>query len=242
MTSSHVRSSQCPEIHGLDLHTAEEPLGRGVVGAAPLRAHGPDQAVPAHPFQPSRPPVMTTAVTVDHGTLAGPQRGGGPDPASCRAGSAFGDVPVVCATTMPSWQSIIGERYTFPSPALIPRGVREPLLIGSFGGEIPVDEVVRRGRDLALVRAVASPSGNTGDQPVLAHDPADHLLRDTRPERGLDPPLPVPAPGIGERPRHAGAQPGVLADAEPRVVAVRGCWAVLRQVRACRLSVGKFTR
>lgn len=119
MTSSHVRSSQCPEMHGLDLHTAEEPLGRGVVGAAPLRAHGPDQAVPAHPFQPSRPPVMTTAVTVDHGTLAGPQRGGGPDPASCRAGSAFGDVPAVCATTMPSWQSIIGERYTFPSLALI---------------------------------------------------------------------------------------------------------------------------
>ena len=62
---------------------------------------------------------MTTAVTVDHGTLAGPQRGGGPDPASCRAGSAFGDVPAVCATTMPSWQSIIGERYTFPSLALI---------------------------------------------------------------------------------------------------------------------------
>ena len=163
---------------------------------------------------------MTTAVTVDHGTLAGPQRGGGPDPASRRAGSAFGDVPAVCATTMPSWQSIIGERYTFPSLALIPRGVREPLLVGSFGGEIPVDEVVRRGRDLALVRAVASPSGNTGDQPVLAHDPADHLLRDTRPERGLDPPVPVPAPGIGERPRHAGAQPGVLADAEPRVVVV----------------------
>lgn len=166
---------------------------------------------------------MTTAVTVDHGTLAGPQRGGGPDPASCRAGSAFGDVPTVCATTMPSWQSIIGERYTFPSRALIPRGVREPLLVGSFGGEIPVDEVVRRGRDLALVRAVAPPSGNTGDQPVLAHDPADHLLRDTRPERGLDPPVPVPAPGIGERPRHAGAQPGVLADAEPRVVVVCFC-------------------
>ena len=53
---------------------------------------------------------MTTAVTVDHGTLVGTQRGGGPDPASCRAGSAFGDVPTVCATTMPSWQSIIGER------------------------------------------------------------------------------------------------------------------------------------
>lgn len=62
--SSHVRSSQCPEMHGPDLHAAEEPLGRGVVGAAPLRARGPDQAVPAHPFQPSRPPVMTTAVAV----------------------------------------------------------------------------------------------------------------------------------------------------------------------------------
>ena len=64
MTSSHVRSSQCPEMHGLDLHTAEEPLGRGVVRAAPLRAHGPDQAVPAHPFQPSRPPVAASAVAV----------------------------------------------------------------------------------------------------------------------------------------------------------------------------------
>ena len=62
--SSHVRSFQCPEMHGLDLHTAEEPLGRGVVRAAPLRAHGPDQAVPAHPVQPSRPPVVASAVAV----------------------------------------------------------------------------------------------------------------------------------------------------------------------------------
>ena len=62
--SSHVRSSQCPEMHGPDLHAAEEPLGRGVVRAAPLRAHGPDQAVPAHPVQPSRPPVVASAVAV----------------------------------------------------------------------------------------------------------------------------------------------------------------------------------
>ena len=62
--SSHVRSSQCPEIHGLDFHATEEPLGRGVVRAAPLRAHGPDQAVPAHPVQPSRPPVVASAVAV----------------------------------------------------------------------------------------------------------------------------------------------------------------------------------
>ena len=45
-----------------------------------------------------------------HSLTKDTQRGGGPDPASCRAGSAFGDVPTVCATTMPSWQSIIGER------------------------------------------------------------------------------------------------------------------------------------
>mgnify|MGYP001660869839 CR=1 FL=1 len=57
-------------------------------------------------------------------------------------------------------------------------------------------------------------------RPNLTKHTADHLLRDTRPERGLDPPVPVPAPGIGERPRHAGAQPGVLADADPGMVVV----------------------
>ena len=128
-------------IHGLDLHTAEEPLGRGVVGAAPLRAHGPDQAVPAHPFQPSRPPVMTTAVTVDHGTLAGPQRGGGPVQHRVgqfgvrrRPGRVRHDHAVV---------AVDHRRKVHLSVAGLDLGdVREPLLVGSFGGEIPVDEVV----------------------------------------------------------------------------------------------------
>ena len=57
-------------------------------------------------------------------------------------------------------------------------------------------------------------------EPALGHEPADRVLRDARPERGLDATVPVPALGVGERPRHAGAQPGVLADAEPRVVEV----------------------
>ena len=57
--SSHVRSSQCPEMHGpgssCDRRT---PRPRVSSRAAPLRAHGPDQAVPAHPVQPSRPPAI----------------------------------------------------------------------------------------------------------------------------------------------------------------------------------------
>ena len=84
--------------------------------------------------------------------------------------------------------------------------VREPFHVRRGSGEVPVDEVVRRGRDLALVRAVAPPSGDTGDQPVLAHDPANHLLRRPGAQRRLDPPIPVPAPRFAEHVRDAAAQ------------------------------------
>ena len=40
------------------------------------------------------------------------------------------------------------------------------------------------------------------DKPVLGHDPAEHLLRDAGSERGLDPAVPVPALGSGERLGH----------------------------------------
>ena len=63
-------------------------------------------------------------------------------------------------------------------------------------------------------------------EPALGHEPADRVLRDARPERGLDATVPVPALGVGERPRHAGAQPGVLVNADPGMVAVRGCSAL----------------
>ena len=94
---------------------------------------------------------MTTAVTVDHGTLAGTQRGGGPDPASCRAGSAFGDVPAVCATTMPSWQSTIGERQTLPSLALISVMSVSHFTFGAGAVKSRSTRLPGAGRGLALV-------------------------------------------------------------------------------------------
>lgn len=57
---------------------------------------------------------------------------------------------------------------------------------------------------------------------VLGHDPAEHLLRDAGSEHGLDPAVPVPAPGGGERLGHPDAQPGVFVNGEPGVVAVGG--------------------
>ena len=92
------------------------------------------------------------------------------------------------------------------------------------------------GRGLALVRAVAPPSGNTGDQPVLAHDPANHLLRRPGAQRRLDPPIPVPAPRFAEHVRDAAAQGPVLIDPRSRVAAVRGCWARYRGKETIDLS------
>ena len=56
-----------------------------------------------------------------------------------------------------------------------------------------VDEVVGRGRGLALVGAVAPSSRHVRRQTVLGHDPADHLLRDAGSEHGLDSAVPVPS-------------------------------------------------
>lgn len=59
-----------------------------------------------------------------------------------------------------------------------------------------------------------------GDQPVLAHDPANHLLRRPGAQRRLDPPIPVSAPRFAEHIRDAAAQSPVLIDPRSRVVVV----------------------
>ena len=59
-----------------------------------------------------------------------------------------------------------------------------------------------------------------GDQPVLAHDPANHLLRRPGAQRRLDPPIPVSAPRFAEHVRDAAAQGPVLIDPRSRVVVV----------------------
>lgn len=49
---------QCSGYTDSVLHPSEEPLGSGVVGAAPLRVRGPGRPVPVHPVQLSRPPAI----------------------------------------------------------------------------------------------------------------------------------------------------------------------------------------
>ena len=68
-------------------------------------------------------------------------------------------------------------------------------------------------------------------EPFLRHDPADHLLRYAGLEHRLDPAVPVPALGIGERPGHLRPESGVFVNAQPGVVAVGG-----RSAR-CRVSM-----
>lgn len=60
-------------------------------------------------------------------------------------------------------------------------------------------------------------------------DQDEHLVAGS--EHGLDPAVPVPALGSGERPGHPDTQPGVSVNGEPGVVAVGG-----RPVR-CRASM-----
>ena len=132
------------------------------------------------------------------------------------------------ATILPSWQSTGGERHALPVPGLDLGDVRGPLLVRPFGHEVAVDEVAGRRRYLALAGTVPASFGHMRDKPVLGHDPADRLLRDAGSEHGLDPAVPVPAPGGRERLRHLDAQPGVLVSPEPGVVAVGGCSARCR--------------
>ena len=67
------------------------------------------------------------------------------------ASPASGPEPAVYATILPSWQSTVGERYTFPSPALIPDDVRGPFPVRHPGREIAVGEAAGSRRGLALV-------------------------------------------------------------------------------------------
>ena len=89
---------------------------------------------------------------------------------------------------------------------------------GDLAVKVAVGEVAGRGCGLALVGAVPASSRHVRRQTVLGHDPADHLLRDAGSERGLDPAVPVPALGRGERLRHLRPESCVLVNGEPGVV------------------------
>lgn len=116
----------------------------------------------------------------------------------------------------------------FPSLALIPGDVRGPFLVRTLGREVPVDEIGGSRRRLALVGTIPASLGRRRHEPFLRHDPADRLLRYAGLEHRLDPAVPVPALGIGERPGHLRPESGVLVNSEPGVVAVGGRWARCR--------------
>ena len=95
-------------------------------------------------------------------------------------------------------------------------------LFRTLGREVPVDEIGGSRRRLALVGTIPASLGHVRHEPFLRHDPADHLLRYAGLEHRLDPAVPVPALGIGERPGHLRPESGVFVNAQPGVVAVGG--------------------
>ena len=98
--------------------------------------------------------------------------------------------------------------------------VRQPLLVGTFGGEVPGDRGAGGGIRPAPVGTVPATSGNMRHGPVLGHDPSGHLLRDAGSESGLDPAVPVTTLGRGERIGRLRSEPGVFILAGLRMVAV----------------------
>ena len=162
------------------------------------------------------------------------------------AGSALGLKPAVYATVLPSKQSTGGERHALPVPGLDLADVRQPLLVRMLGREVPVDEIGGSRRRLALVGTIPASLGHVRHEPFLRHDPADRLLRYAGLEHRLDPAVPVPALGIGERPGHLRPESGVLVNAQPGVVAVGGrsarCRASMSSSRAnTPASTGRST-
>lgn len=152
------------------------------------------------------------------------------------ASSASGPNPAACATILPSWQSTGGKRHAIPVPGPDPGDVRQPLPVRLSGREAPVGQAAGCGSRLAPAGTVPAPFGRVRHEPAPGHDPADRLLRDASSGHGLDPAVPVPAPGSGERPGHPDTRPGVSVSPGPGVAAVGGrparCRASMSSSRA----------
>ena len=141
-------------IDGLRLHAAEEPLHGGVVGTASLRAHRTCQPVAFHEPEPSGPPVVASTVGVHQGLRPLGQRLRGLDEhpvGQFRVGTETGRVRDDLAVVAVYHR----RKVHIPVAGLDLGDVRDPFHVRRGSGEIPVDQIVRRGRGLALVRAVA---------------------------------------------------------------------------------------
>ena len=127
--------------------------------------------------------------------------------------SASGRVPIDQLTTMPSKQSIMGERYTLPAGIWNSVMSVSHFSFGRARAEVAVQEVVRCRADLAHVRAVSTASARDGDQALLLHQAPNDLLGEIHGllgERGMHPAVTI-APVVAlEDVRHDAAHLGVL--------------------------------
>ena len=126
------------------------------------------------------------------------------------ASSAFGLVPIVQATGIPS--NAVDHRAEVD----LARGdgelrqVRDPQPVRFLGMENAIDEVVRRLGQLALVRAVAPGPLEQGDEPVPRHQPHDPFGGHDDPgvsQFEPHPPVAVAAQAVLEHVAHQGEQP-----------------------------------
>ena len=208
-----------PGADGPDPHPAEETLRGRVVRRTALRARRSRQPEPLHEFQPSRPPMVTATVGTHPRTRALGQRGG----RLLRHGVGGLYVGAVsgCVGDYLAVVAVDHRREIHLAISRLDLGdVRQPLLVGTFGGEVPGDRGAGGGIRPALVGTVPATSGNMRHGPVLGHDPSGHLLRDAGSESGLDPAVPVTTLGRGERIGRLRSEPGVFILAGLRMVAV----------------------
>lgn len=202
-----------PGVDGLDLHPAEETLRGRVIRRTALRARRSGRPEPLHGFQPSRPPMVTAAVGMRRRTRALGQRGGrllrhgvGGPRVGAVSGCA-GDYLAVVAVDHRRGMRLAVRRLGLGD-------VRQPPLVGTFGGEVPERSGCRERESSRPVRTAPATSGNMRHEPVPGHDPSDRLLRDAGSGRGLDPAAPVTALGRGERGGHL-RSPGPTSPSSP---------------------------
>lgn len=164
-----------PGADGPDPHPAEETLRGRVVRRTALRARRSRQPEPLHEFQPSRPPMVTATVGTHPRTRALGQRGG----RLLRHGVGGLHVGAIsgCVGDYLAVVAVDHRREIHLAIRRLDLGdVRQPLLVGTFGGEVPGDRGAGGGIRPALVGTVPATSGNMRHGPVLGHDPSGHLL------------------------------------------------------------------
>ena len=132
-----------PGADGPGPHPAEETLRGRVARRTALRARQSRQPEPLHEFRPSRPPMVTVAVGTHPRTRALGQRGGRllqhgvGEPRVGAVSGCVGDYLAVVAADHRREIHLAVRRLDLGD-------VRQPLLIGTFGGEVPGNQVPTR--------------------------------------------------------------------------------------------------